>query len=82
MIHFLGDQVKNITEGDEILAKKLRVLMLETEVLRQDGQKIPNVESLKDFQWKELISKTSRSGRKKYLNYLFQVEKKKENRQV
>ncbi|XP_044733117.1 mitochondrial ribonuclease P protein 1 homolog [Chrysoperla carnea] len=74
------DQVKNITDGDPDLEKKLKLLILETEVLRQDGQKVPSTEFIKDFQWKELLSKDTKSSRRKYLSFLFSIEKKKENR--
>jgi len=69
-----------VTGGDAELEHKLRVLILEAEVLRQEGKAVPQNSSIRTDNWKELLRLPSRSARKKYLEYLFKVEKKKENR--
>lgn len=61
---------------------KLKILALETEVMRQDGKSVPDNSFLRPDHWRELVTKTSRSARQKYLEYLFKIEKKNENRKV
>lgn len=68
----------SITNNDPVLERKLKILFLEVEVLRQSGLRIP--QNVKLCQWKELISMETRSQRRKYLAYLFGIEKKQENR--
>ncbi|XP_069683928.1 mitochondrial ribonuclease P protein 1 homolog [Periplaneta americana] len=68
----------SITKNDPVLEKKLKILFLEVEVLRQSGNRVPDVVKLD--QWKELLEMESRSRRRKYLSYLFGVEKKRENK--
>ncbi|PNF33620.1 Mitochondrial ribonuclease P protein 1-like protein [Cryptotermes secundus] len=68
----------SITNSDPVLEKKLKILFLEVEVLRQSGYRVPD--SVKLGQWKELLEMETRSRRRKYLSYLFGVEKKQENR--
>jgi ribonuclease P protein 1 len=68
----------SITNNDPVLEKKLKILFLEVEVLRQSGFKVP--QNVKLGQWKELLDMETRSRRRKYLSYLFGVEKKQENR--
>lgn len=68
----------SITNSDPVLEKKLKILFLEVEVLRQSGYRVPD--NLKLGQWKELLEMDTRSRRQKYLSYLFGVEKKQENR--
>lgn len=68
----------SITNGDPVLEKKLKILFLEVEVLRQSGHRIP--ENVKLRHWKELLTMETRTGRRKYLSYVFGVEKSQENR--
>ncbi|GFG39653.1 hypothetical protein Cfor_02960 [Coptotermes formosanus] len=68
----------SITNGDPVLEKKLKILFLEVEVLRQSGHRVP--ENIKLRQWKELLTMETRTGRRKYLSYIFGVEKSQENR--
>jgi ribonuclease P protein 1 len=68
----------SITNNDPVLEKKLKILFLEVEVLRQSGHKVP--QDVKLGQWKELLEMETRSRRRKYLSYLFGIEKKQENR--
>lgn len=63
-----------ITGGDEDILKKLKILMLEVEVMRQDGHAVPS--KLNTNQWKELLELPSRSRRRKYLQYMFKTEMK------
>ncbi|KAF5272206.1 hypothetical protein FQA39_LY01288 [Lamprigera yunnana] len=74
----------NISEivGDDVeLEHKLRVIILETDILRQEGKGVPSVDFLKSAHWRELLNLPSKSARGRYLEYLFKVEKKKENRE-
>ncbi|KAF2897789.1 hypothetical protein ILUMI_08376 [Ignelater luminosus] len=73
--------IAEICGGDPDLEHKLKVLILEMEVLRQEGKAIPNNSSMKSENWKELLNLSSKSARKKFLEFLFKVEKKKENKQ-
>lgn len=75
------DEIENIIDGicngDQELEKKLRIIMLEVEVMRQDGRCAPN--SLNTRQWQQLLDLSSRHQRSRYLTYLFKTEKAKEN---
>lgn len=68
-----------ITKGDKELEHKLKVIMLEAEVLRQEGHPIPPNEYMKVEMWEVLLNLPSRSQRKKYLEYLCKLSRKKEN---
>lgn len=68
----------SITNGDPVLEKKLKILFLEVEVLRQSGHRVP--QNIKLRQWEELLALETRTGRRKYLSYIFGVEKARENR--
>ncbi|KAF5295340.1 hypothetical protein FQR65_LT01530 [Abscondita terminalis] len=72
--------IQEIVGDNTELEHKLRVLILEADVLRQEGKGIPSNAFMKTDHWKELLRLPSRSGRRKYLEYLFKLEKKKENR--
>ncbi|XP_053619065.1 mitochondrial ribonuclease P protein 1 homolog isoform X2 [Plodia interpunctella] len=69
--------IDELCKEDPEQEKKLRILMLEVEVMRQDGRCAPNV--LKKQHWEHLLLLQSRSQRIKYLNYLWKTEKAKEN---
>lgn len=72
--------VEDLSNGDAELEKKLRILMLEVEVMRQDGRYAPD--HMRKDQWAHLIQLQSRNQRNSYLQYLFKVEKSKENAKV
>ncbi|CAH0695293.1 unnamed protein product [Spodoptera exigua] len=69
--------VDNICNGDAELEKKLRILMLEVEVMRQDGRHAPD--NIKKDHWQHLLSLPSKNQRASYLKYLFKTEKSREN---
>ncbi|KAF9801597.1 hypothetical protein SFRURICE_015091 [Spodoptera frugiperda] len=69
--------VDNICKGDAELEKKLRILMLEVEVMRQDGRHAPD--NIKKDHWQHLLSLPSKNQRASYLRYLFKTEKSREN---
>lgn len=78
---YVTDQiVQTLCKGDAELEKKLRILMLEVEVMRQDGRCAPNY--LKKDQWEHLLSLQSKNQRSNYLNFLFKTEKSRENDKV
>lgn len=64
-----------ITGGDEETLSKFNLLLLEVDVLRQDGVKVPK--SMSTDQWKELFALKSRSQRLKFLKYLWTIDMKK-----
>lgn len=68
----------SITNDDPVLEKKLKILFLEVEVMRQSGHRVPQNINLR--QWKELLTLETRTGRRKYLSYIFRAEKSRENR--
>ncbi|CAH1396336.1 unnamed protein product [Nezara viridula] len=70
--------MQSITDGNENLLKKLKVLMLEVEVMRQEGQRVPS--ELTNEKWKELLALPSRSQRIKQLVFWCTIEKKKMSR--
>lgn len=72
--------VSKISGGDEALEHKLKVIILEADVMRQDGKTVPSPEFMTSDHWSELLKLETRSSRKKYLQFLFKVEKKKEGR--
>ncbi|GAB0088435.1 Mitochondrial ribonuclease P protein 1 homolog [Sergentomyia squamirostris] len=59
--------------------KKLKVLVLEMDVIRQDGGRAPDPATLTSDQWNHLLTLRSRSGRQKFYAFLWVTEKKKEN---
>ncbi|KAI4460464.1 trna (guanine-9-) methyltransferase [Holotrichia oblita] len=74
--------IKEIMGANPDVEKKLKVLLLELEVLRQDGHNIPSNSFMRKQYWEELLRLGTRTGRKKYLMFLFKLEKKKENIQA
>uniref|UniRef100_A0A1B6FKU1 RNA (guanine-9-)-methyltransferase domain-containing protein 1 n=1 Tax=Cuerna arida TaxID=1464854 RepID=A0A1B6FKU1_9HEMI len=66
-----------IVGSDPVSLNKFKLLLLEVEVLRQDGMKVPS--KLSTEQWKELFSLESRSQRRKCLGYLWTLEIKKQS---
>lgn len=74
--------IEKITNGNEQLERKLKVLQLEVEVMRQEGKLVPDDEFIKEEYWTELLNLNSISGRKKYLTFLFKRQKTRENEKV
>nr|CAH7767737.1 unnamed protein product [Callosobruchus chinensis] len=72
--------IKSITNGDQELEHKLKVILLEAEVMRQEGKLVPANSYISKSHWIELLSLPSRNARKKMYEYLFKLSKKKENR--
>ncbi|CAH1963657.1 unnamed protein product [Acanthoscelides obtectus] len=72
--------IKAITNGDPELEHKLKVILLEAEVMRQEGKSVPDNTYISESHWKELLSLPSRSARRRMYEYLFKLSKKKENR--
>lgn len=58
------------------------MILLEAEVMRQEGKSVPENEFFTTEHWKELLRLPSRTARKKYFEYLFKLSKMKENRKV
>ncbi|KAL0851043.1 hypothetical protein ABMA28_006934 [Loxostege sticticalis] len=72
--------IQELCKNDAELEKKLRILMLEVEVMRQDGRYAPN--SLNTNQWQHLMTLHSRNQRNNYLTYLWKTEKARENQKA
>jgi len=64
-----------ITGGDSEALNKFKLLLLEVDVLRQDGSRVPD--KLTTEQWKDLFNLQSRSQRLKFLNYLWTIHVRK-----
>lgn len=54
------EQISSLTKGDPQLLQKLNMLMLEVQVLHQDGDKVPDYNSITFEQWEHLLSLRSR----------------------
>ncbi|XP_028028227.1 mitochondrial ribonuclease P protein 1 homolog [Bombyx mandarina] len=76
----LETSINTICKGNAELEKKLRILMLEVEVMRQDGRCAPN--SMNTTQWKHLLDLSSRNQRTNYLTFLWKNEKSRENQKI
>lgn len=50
--------------------------------MKQEGKAAPSESFIKTDHWNELLKLPSKSARRKYLEFLFKIEKKKENRMV
>lgn len=59
--------------------KRIKILSLEIDVLRQEGRKAPDVDTLNDANWEHILNIASKSGRRKYYQFLWQIEKKNES---
>ncbi|XP_014230591.1 mitochondrial ribonuclease P protein 1 homolog [Trichogramma pretiosum] len=62
------------------IAKLKKVIELEWEVMKQDGECVPS--ALRPRDWEEVLKLPSRNKRRKFFNYLFIIEKQKEKRQM
>lgn len=80
MPNFTDRIVENICKGEVELEKKLRILMLEVEVMRQDGRHAPNY--INKDQWQHLLDLSTKNQRASFLRYLFKTEKSRENFKV
>lgn len=60
--------------------RRLKILQLEVDVLRQEGRKVPAV--MKPDHWEHLMGLQSKSARSKYYTFLWTVEKKRENEKL
>ncbi|XP_050681371.1 mitochondrial ribonuclease P protein 1 homolog [Leptidea sinapis] len=76
----LEDIIANLSQGNNEIEKKLRILMLEVEVMRQDGRPAPDY--LGSDHWEHLLESSSRNQRHNYLKYLWKCEKSKENEKL
>lgn len=70
--------ILSIAEGDTEVEKMLKIIILEVDIFRQDGQLVPDHIELDE--WKELLELKSRSSRLRYLTFLFKNERKRENK--
>lgn len=71
-----------ISKGDEEVERRLKVLVLEVDILRQEGSLVPDDNLIKDSHWEELLKLPSYSSRKRYLEFLFKSAKRDENQRV
>lgn len=69
--------VEKLCKGDGELEKKLRILMLEVDVMRQDGRCAPDM--MKESNWEYLLELPSKSQRLNYLKYLWKTEKSRQH---
>ncbi|KAL3273177.1 hypothetical protein HHI36_014631 [Cryptolaemus montrouzieri] len=69
-----------VSKGDADIEHQLKVLMLEVELLRQEGYRVPESHEMKSNHYTELLNLKSRSARRKYLEFLFKICRKVENR--
>lgn len=74
--------IKALSKGDPAVEHKLKVILLEMEVLRQEGHLVPDVSFLKPEYVEELLNLKSRNSRIKYLQFLFKKSKMRENKKV
>lgn len=73
--HF-DDSSKSPTIDKE---KMLKILALELEMAYQEGRRVPESAFLTEQNWEHVLTLPSKSARFKYYNFLWQIEKKKEN---
>ena len=66
------DVIKELTQEDPTLLKKLKLIQFEYEVARQDGKRVPSGFTVEG--WKELLAVSSFSGRQNYMIFRFKVE--------
>ncbi|XP_019874521.2 mitochondrial ribonuclease P protein 1 homolog [Aethina tumida] len=75
------DQIdyEGLSNGDKEVEHKLRIIALELEVMRQEGRPVPPLSFVQPDKWIEAVNLPTRTGRKKFFEYLFKLSKKKEN---
>lgn len=72
-----------LSQSNKIDKEKLiKILTLEIDVMRHDGRKVPDPESMKPQHWEQVLSLNSKSARQKYYTFLWTNEKKKESAQI
>lgn len=76
---YLNIDFEVISEGDPDKLKALKVLQLEIDLMRQQGEQVPSHLSIQ--RWKDLLTLDSLMGREKYLKHLWVVEMKQKHRQ-
>lgn len=62
--------------------RRLKVLQLEAEVARQEGKRVPTLDSLKDHHWDQIIAMPSRSARMKLYSFLWKNAAIAESRKI
>lgn len=62
--------------------KRQKIIELEMDVLRQEGHRVPEPEFVTSNHWEQILSLKSKSARRKYYSYLWQVERKRENKEA
>lgn len=72
-----GITTVEVGEVDESKAEFQALVELEVELYRQEGFSVPDI--ITEDQWKELLTKTSRKGRRKYLAFLWKNQMKRES---
>ncbi|XP_077299685.1 tRNA methyltransferase roswell [Arctopsyche grandis] len=71
--------VQEVCEGNPEKENKMRVLILELQIMKEDGRMAPDINFLKKKQWEYLIDLPTTNGRYKYLGFLFKISKSEEN---
>lgn len=71
---------EEITGGDSDTLNQLKLIMLEVDVLRQDGFRVPK--KLTTESWKELLTLKSRNQKRKFLEFLWVIEIRKLNEKI
>nr|CAG4645800.1 EOG090X0D3U [Lynceus sp. MCZ IZ 141354] len=73
------EDIAKLTDNDPEKLKKLRLYKFEYEIYREDGSEVPS--SMTFTQWKDLLARDSRMGRKRQLRFYFINEMKKKSEQ-
>lgn len=69
-------------KSDADVNKKIEFIKLELESFRHRGIRVPRIDSIKQTHWDELLKLGNASARRKYYNFLFDIEVDKENDKV
>lgn len=83
-VQFYCSKVENVSQSEttpenEEREKRLKVIMLEMDICRQEGRRVPDPATVKPTQWEEILALSSRSARWRYYAFLWQIEKRKES---
>lgn len=76
------EDITNISGGDAELERKLRVIILEADVMNQDGKCVPSLKYMKHQHWQELLTLNTRTARSRFLTFLFKTQMKIENQNI
>lgn len=76
------ERLSKIAQRDPELEKKLKMLVLEVDVFRQEGKRAPDPTTLTDEKWQHLLSLGTRSARMRYYAFLWQIERKNESQKM